>query len=181
MVEKSLPDTDQAALVQALKSDNLNQVQAALYEIESKLTNESQKQVISEIRAFVHEQYNWQGKYDPNTDQIFYRQGYLSNHVFFHETIHAATLGLIDDPESLTGPRRDAYNQLEALYNHSKGTLSSQGLNEGNTYGLSNLHEFVSEAMTNPDFQYLLKGIRYKAAPFSLCAVPKAARKRGRA
>ena len=168
MVEKSLPDTDQAALVQALKSDNLNQVQAALYEIESKLTNESQKQVISEIRAFVHEQYNWQGKYDPNTDQIFYRQGYLSNHVFLHETIHAATLGLIDDPESLTGPRRDAYNQLEALYNHSKGTLSSQGLNEGNTYGLSNLHEFVSEAMTNPDFQYLLKGIRYKAAPFSL-------------
>ena len=168
MVEKSLPDTDQVALVQALKSDNLNQVQSALYEIESKLTNESQKQVISDIRAFVHEQYNWQGKYDPNTDEISYRQGYLSNHVFFHENIHAATLGLIDDPESLTGPRRAAYDQLEELYNHSKGMLSSQGLNEGNTYGLSNLHEFVSEAMTNPDFQYLLKGIRYKAAPFSL-------------
>jgi hypothetical protein len=35
-------------------------------------------------------------------------------------------------------------------------------------YGLQDLHEFVSEAMTNPELQALLRSIRYKAAPFSL-------------
>ena len=168
MVNESMPYVNQEALTKALKSGNLNEVRAALADIESKLTNESQKQVVTNIRAFVNEQYGWIGKYDPENDTIMYRQGSISNHLFFHEVIHAAALHLIDDPSSLTGVRKDAYKQLEDLYNHSKGILSLEGINDGNTYGLTNLHEFVSEAMTNPDFQYLLRGIRYKAAPFSL-------------
>ena len=168
MVNDSMPNVNQEALTRALKSENLNEVTAALVEIESKLTNESQKQVVTDIRSFVHKQYGWIGKYDPESDTIVYREGNVSNHLFLHEVIHAAVLHLIDDHENLTGPRKDAYKQLEDLYNHSKGILSLEGINDDNTYGLTNLHEFASEAMTNPQFQYLLRGIRYKAAPFSL-------------
>ena len=168
MVNDSMPNVNQESLTRALKSENLGEVKAALAEIESKLTNESQKQTITNIRMFVNEQYDWIGKYDPESDTIMYRQGRMSNHLFLHEVIHAAALHLIDGHEGLTGVRKDAYKQLEDLYNHSKGILSLEGLNEDNTYGLINLHEFVSEAMTNPEFQYLLRGIRYKAAPFSL-------------
>ena len=168
MVNESMPDANKKALTAALKSDNLSDIKAALAEIESQLTNESRKQVITNIRAFVNEEYDWLGKYDPESDTIMYRQGRISNHLFLHEAIHAAALHLLDNPDSLTGVRKDAYKQLEDLYNHSKGTLSLEGINDGNTYGLTNLHEFVSEAMTNPEFQYLLRGIRYKAAPFSL-------------
>lgn len=168
MVNESMPNVNQKVLTSALKSGSLNDVRAALAEIESGLSNESQKQVVANVRAFVNEQYNWIGKYDPESDTIMYRQGSISNRLFLHEVIHAAALHLLDDPDSLTGVRKDAYKQLEDLYNHSKGILSLEGINDGNTYGLTNLHEFVSEAMTNSDFQYLLRGIRYKAAPFSL-------------
>jgi len=168
MVNESMPDANKKALTAALKSDNLSDIKAALAEIESQLTNESRKQVITNIRAFVNEEYDWLGKYDPESDTIMYRQGRISNHLFLHEAIHAAVLHLLDNSNSLTGVRKDAYKQLADLYDHSKGILSLEGINDGNTYGLTNLHEFVSEAMTNPEFQYLLRGIRYKAAPFSL-------------
>jgi hypothetical protein len=168
MVNESMPDANKKALTAALKSDNLSDIKAALAEIESQLTNESRKQVITNIRAFVNEEYDWLGKYDPESDTIMYRQGRISNHLFLHEAIHAAALHLLDNSDSLTGVRKDAYKQLADLYDHSKGILSLEGINDGNTYGLTNLHEFVSEAMTNPEFQYLLRGIRYKAAPFSL-------------
>ena len=168
MVNESMPDANKKALTAALKSDNLSDIKAALAEIESQLTNDSRKQVITNIRAFVNEEYDWLGKYDPESDTIMYRQGRISNHLFLHEVIHAAALHLLDNSDSLTGVRKDAYKQLADLYDHSKGILSLEGINDGNTYGLTNLHEFVSEAMTNPEFQYLLRGIRYKAAPFSL-------------
>jgi hypothetical protein len=53
------------------------------------------------------------------------------------------------------------------LYEYSRGKLAVQ--NSGTTaYGLQDLHEFISEAMTNPEFQADLRVLRYKAAPFSL-------------
>jgi hypothetical protein len=93
------------------------------------------------------------------------RRGMMDNNVFFHEALHAATIHLIDNPDKLSGERKQAYNRLLELYNYSKGTLASEYLG---SYGLKDLHEFVSEAMSNPDFQALLRGMRYKSAPFSL-------------
>jgi hypothetical protein len=113
----------------------------------------------------LNKEYGWLGKYDPSTNKITMRQGYLTNHLFLHEVLHAATSRLIDNPKSLQGARLDAYNRLNEIYNYSKGILSRDGMNISN---IQDLHEFVSEAMTNPELQALLRAIRYKAAPISV-------------
>ena len=168
MVRTSLPESQQKELVTALRSKNLYDIVAAVDELQTAFTNPSQRQVVAETVRLINKEFSWFGKYDPESDTITLREGSLDNNVLLHESLHAGTAYLIDNPEKLQGVRREGYNQLLALYNHSKGTLSNSQLGIDHIYGLNNLHEFVSEAMTNPDFQAMLRAIRYKAAPFSL-------------
>lgn len=165
MVETSLPEAQRGELLSALSSKNLFDVNAAVIELKDKLTNESQLEIVNETQKLLDNQFNWDAKYDPDTDTLTMRRGMMDNNVFFHEALHAATIHLIDNPDKLSGERKQAYNRLLELYNYSKGTLASEHLG---SYGLKDLHEFVSEAMSNPDFQALLRGMRYKSAPFSL-------------
>jgi hypothetical protein len=115
-------------------------------------------------------QYAWDGKYDPVSDSIVLRSGAgkLTNHLFLHEALHAATLHLIDNKDKLTGIQRQGYDRLVELYTYAKQSLSQDKYTDERIYGLQDLHEFVSEALTNPVFQAQLRGLRYKAAPFSL-------------
>jgi hypothetical protein len=46
--------------------------------------------------------------------------------------------------------------------------MSQQGVTDNPFYGLQDLHEFVSEALTNPKLQAVLRSYRYKASSFSL-------------
>ena len=165
IVETSLPEVQRGELLSALSSKNLFDVNAAVIELKDTLTNESQLEIVNETQKLLDNQFNWDAKYDPDTDTLTMRRGMMDNNVFFHEALHAATIHLIDNPDKLSGERKQAYNRLLELYNYSKGTLASEHL--GN-YGLKDLHEFVSEAMSNPDFQTLLRGMRYKSATFSL-------------
>lgn len=165
IVETSLPEAQRGELLSALSSKNLFDVNAAVIELKDTLTNESQLEIVNETQKLLDNQFNWDAKYDPDTDILTMRRGMMDNNVFFHEALHAATIHLIDNPDKLSGERKQAYNRLLELYNYSKGTLASEHL--GN-YGLKDLHEFVSEAMSNLDFQTLLRGMRYKSATFSL-------------
>ena len=165
MVETSLPEVQRGELLSALSSKNLFDVNAAVIELKDTLTNESQLEIVNETQKLLDDQFNWDAKYDPDTDTLTMRRGMMDNNVFFHEALHAATIHLIDNPDKLSGERKQAYNRLLELYNYSKGTLANEYLG---SYGLKDLHEFVSEAMSNPDFQTLLRGMRYKSATFSL-------------
>ena len=165
MVLAGFPKDKQDPIIKGLKSNNLFDLREAIAELEDNLENLSQRQILSETIALLNKEYGWLGKYDPSTNKITMRQGYLTNHLFLHEVLHAATSRRIDNPDSLQGAQFDAYVRLENLYHYSKGILSRDGMNVNN---IQDLHEFVSEAMTNPELQALLRAIRYKAAPFSV-------------
>jgi len=170
VVITTLPKGKQAKLVRQLESKKLRDVMDAFEELSSNSGNftDGQHQLLADTTKFFNEQYFWDGKYNPATDKISVRTGRLTNHMFMHEALHAATDHLISRPDELTGVRRQGYDRLVELFEYSKGTLALKGLTDSTIYGLKNLHEFVSEAMTNPEFQATLRAIRYKASPYSL-------------
>jgi hypothetical protein len=168
------PTDQQGTLIAELRSGKLRNILTALAQIESSMdqvnASESNKQVLQSLITLVNTQYAWSGKYDPATDSIVMRRGVgkLTNHLLLHETIHAAASHLLDNPERLSGFQRQGYDRLMELYEYSKAQLQQEGADIGAIYGLKDLHEFVSEALTNPVFQAMLRGYRYKAAPYSL-------------
>jgi hypothetical protein len=168
MVRTSLPESQQKKLTDGLRSKDLYEIAAAVEELQTAFTNPSQQQIVAETARLMNKEFSWFGKYDPASDTITLREGALDNHLLFHESLHAATSNLIDNPEKLQGVRKEGYSRLVELYNYSKGMLSNSQLGADHIYGLTNLSEFVSEAMTNPVFQIELRKLRYKAAPYSL-------------
>ena len=96
------------------------------------------------------------GQYDALTDTISITEGQVDTHTVLHELTHAATHKLIVANEQ--GARNDlGYKRLKELYDR----LTGLGLTED--YGFTNVSEFASEAMSNPDFQRLLQRIPYKS------------------
>ncbi len=170
LVITTLPQGKQAKIVRQLESNKIGELVEAFESINNESGNftDGQNQLLKDAATFFDEQYNWNGKYDPGTDTISLRVGTLTNHMFLHEAVHATAEHLISNPDSLTGIRRQGYDQLNELFNHSKATLALKGLTKSTIYGLTNIHEFVSEAMTNPEFQAMLRAIRYKASGYSL-------------
>ena len=174
-ITTTLPESRHAEIIRLLESNklrDLEQAMAILGSLNQDQTinmTDAQVQLIASAKNFFNQQYGWIGKYDPASDTIFMRREVgMTNHTFLHEVLHAATIGMIDNPSTLTGIRRQGYDQLLELYTHAKNFLSQEGLNDGSVYGLKDLHEFVSEALTNPEFQATLRAIRYKGSPFSL-------------
>ena len=170
LVITTLPQGKQAEIVRQLESNKLGELVEAFDTINSESGNftDGQRQLLTDSAKFFNTQYNWNGKYDPNTDTMSMRVGALTNHLFLHEAVHATAEHLISNPDSLTGIRRQGYDQLNELFNHAKAMLALKGLTDSTVYGLTDIHEFVSEAMTSPEFQALLRAIRYKASPYSL-------------
>jgi hypothetical protein len=87
------------------------------------------------------------GYYDPKTDTIYIDANTgMNSHVLLHETGHAATSHVLDNPNNpLT-------RQLQQLFDSIKDSL-------GTAYGSTSLDEFVAEAQSNPEFVGLLKSI----------------------
>jgi len=175
LVATTLPQERHAELMRLLGSSKLRDLEAALAELNSasrgtsSSMTDAQIQLVGAATDFISQQYGWIGKYDPASDTIFMRQEVgMSNHTFLHEVLHAATLGVLDRPDTLSGIRRQGYDKLVELYKHAKGLLTENEVSGSNIYGLTDLHEFVSEALTNPEFQALLRAVRYKASPFSM-------------
>tara|TARA_R110000868_G_scaffold405062_1_gene683978 strand:- start:5886 stop:13121 length:7236 start_codon:yes stop_codon:yes gene_type:complete len=174
MVVALYPQEQQATIISDLKSGDLRNLISVLGTIQDTLKEnggtESNQQLVNSVEDLINNEFAWDGKYDPASDTIVMRQGKgkLTNHLMLHESIHAAASHLLDNPDRLTGIQRAGYDQLNELFQYSKNIMAEKGITSDDFYGLQDLHEFVSEALTNPKLQALLRSIRYKAAPFSL-------------
>lgn len=75
-----------------------------------------------------------------------------------HEALHAATQDYLDrgGKNRLTGTRRSAYEALNVLWHEA---TERPGMPEN---GMKSLHEFVADAMSNPEMQDFLKGYESK-------------------
>jgi len=168
------PKDQQSGLLSDIKSNNLRDVISAIARIEGTMrdynASPSSIAVVQAYSDLVRKEYAWDGKYDPATDTIVLRQGsgVLTNHLLLHETLHAATSHLLDNPKSLSGVQRTGYDQLLELYEYSKSKLPETTALGVKNYGLQDIHEFVAEALTNPAFQAQLRTLRYKNSPYSL-------------
>jgi len=164
------PTAQQATIIAGLRSSKLRELHSAIetlqHTIDSVGASEAQKQALENANNLLVEEFNWNGKYDPATDEIVLRSGggRLTNHLFLHETLHAAASHLIDNADKLTGIQRQGYDRLVELYEYSKNTL--QGEEFANEF--YDLHEFVSYALTDPIFQAHLRTLGYKNWAVSL-------------
>lgn len=87
------------------------------------------------------------GYYDPKTDTIYIDANTgMNSHVLLHETGHAATSHVLDDPN------HPLTRQLQQLFDLVKESL-------GTAYGSTSLNEFAAEAQSNPEFVGVLKSI----------------------
>jgi hypothetical protein len=87
------------------------------------------------------------GFFDPKTNTIYLDSNTgMNSHVLLHETGHAATSHELDNPNSVLG------RQLQQLLDDVKGSLNT-------AYGATDVHEFASEAWSNPAFRAQLRSI----------------------
>ena len=97
------------------------------------------------------------GRYDAATDIAYIGENSMTSHTVLHEALHGFTLAIIkahkDGLINNTGVKNldELYEHLKANYPDLKGK-----------YGMENLAEFVSEVMSNSDFQEQLNAIEYK-------------------
>ena len=78
-----------------------------------------------------------------------------SNYVITHEITHGATHWAIDNPGKLNKEQQIALGKLEALYEFAKKHTKNPS-----AYGYNNLHEFVAEAFSRPEFQKELRAMK---------------------
>lgn len=107
------------------------------------------------------------GRYNQALDRVTVSDGKygLSEHTVLHEVMHAATFDALDLASQITKPR----NQLEAQQKQAYDGLEkirTEALKRASTddhYGLTNVHEFIAEINTNPDFQAFLQQPQHKS------------------
>jgi hypothetical protein len=85
---------------------------------------------------------------DYNAIGFSLERGGGSNYVVVHEVAHAATHWAINNPGKLNDKQQVALGKLQALYEFAKLHTKNPG-----QYGYNNLHEFVAEAFSRPEFQ----------------------------
>jgi hypothetical protein len=97
-----------------------------------------------------------------NTINLNAERGGMSASTFLHEVVHAATLySLIPANYDTLGPAQKlAVNELKELYEYAKKKYA--GTAAMGEYGFENVYEFVSEALSNPDFQEFLQVLKYE-------------------
>ena len=113
---------------------------------------------------------NAAGLYNSGEDSIIMRSDYAGDeHTSAHEVVHALTVRSILAPNAR---QRPIVKEIDDLYEYVKKELAKQGMGwDGNrrvpkftrqVYGTANVLEFVAEANTNAEFQFLLMNIPYK-------------------
>jgi len=95
------------------------------------------------------------GEYSPSAHTIRLNPKYAGNETTVgHELLHANVYHAIENPTQKQKPSVEGLKKLhETVKTHP--TLHKE-------YGVTNVHEFVSEGLTNPEFQYKLKKIKYE-------------------
>ena len=95
------------------------------------------------------------GFYRPGTEEVVMHPEHANSEwIVAHELLHANVSHTIDNPTTIQRPAVMGLMKLhDTVKNHP--TLAKE-------YGLTNVHEFVSEGLSNPEFQYKLKKIKYE-------------------
>jgi hypothetical protein len=109
-------------------------------------------------------------QYNPESDTILVTPEGATATTLLHELVHAATIKILDrvsnnDIANLTPEQIDAANQLDDIM-----ALTASDLAELFPNAYKNIFEFVSEAISNPEFQDALKkypatGLEYTLTP----------------
>lgn len=109
-------------------------------------------------------------QYDPESDTILVTPAGATPTTLLHELVHAATIKILDrvdknNTAGLTPEQIDAANQLDDIM-----ALTARDLAELFPNAYKNIFEFVSEAISNPEFQDALKkfpatGLEYTLTP----------------
>lgn len=73
---------------------------------------------------------------------------FSATHALLHEMFHAAT-----SYELLTNPNGEFATEVKRILDEARKSAAKQGLTVEDHYGLTDEHEFVAEALTNPMFQ----------------------------
>lgn len=96
------------------------------------------------------------GQYNAVTDTVQLVRGQADSHTMLHEVVHAFTHRFLMN-EQRNGYRNPHAKALVDLYAHVRRMMPN-----ADAYGLTNVSEFVAEAMSNPAFQLDLMGIPYR-------------------
>jgi hypothetical protein len=97
------------------------------------------------------------GRYDAATDIAYIGENNMNSHTVLHETLHGFTLAIIKAHKD--GLIKNAgVRDLEALYDYLKAN-NPELIEE---YGMRNVAEFASEAMSRKSFQDKLREIPYR-------------------
>lgn len=103
------------------------------------------------------------GAYNPDTDTISVPEYFAKDEaVLAHEIVHAQVLQAVANP---TKEQKPAVQRLNALYDHVKKVVDERAQADQYfrvPYGTASVQEFISEGLSNPDFQYLLSRIQYE-------------------
>ena len=133
--------------------------------------NNPQKQLITRLltidkavnaKLSVGEHPNYGGEYNYKDHEIKIYSGGLKT--LLHEAVHAATVQMLDkhvthdvvSARKIPKGKTPYGKRLVNIYNKAISELQKKGLNPNVHYGLTDLHEFVAEAFTNPKFQEML-------------------------
>ena len=132
------------------------------------LGNQISNQVTLQKTKYLGNRYA--GLYYPALDTIKISPKYAGDETTnAHETLHALIYRMQKNP---TTKQKASVKKIEDLYQHVKRELAKQGMGwDGNkknkqfaiqVYGLADQYEFAAEAMSNPEFQYMLMQIPYE-------------------
>jgi hypothetical protein len=100
-------------------------------------------------------------QYDPNTDTVQITAGNIDSHTVLHETVHGFLHAMIRNSEARQAKGLGGLpklKNLEDIYKH----VQKNRPDLAEKYGMKDLSEFASEAMSNPDFQNDLRNTPYK-------------------
>jgi len=99
------------------------------------------------------------GAYYPAFDAITLDLDNATPNIFLHEVLHAATEAILEaDSNTLTEGQRAAREELQRMYDFAVANIPLD------LYGLTDIHEFVSEVFTNKNFRERLSKIKYTPA-----------------
>lgn len=116
------------------------------------------------------------GDYNSLNDQIRLFSigvpGHNVEQVYIHELVHLLTVDNLNkfatNPSSLTGEQIKAIKQLNILFRKIKVKEVSAGVKLSDVYGFTNIKEFLSEGLSNPDFQKTLRSYTVKGSKITI-------------
>lgn len=103
--------------------------------------------------------------YEPKGHRIMLSEKALGHEgLFLHEALHAATYHALERGAGVRfktgtyakGTGTKANQRMYDLYNSFRSQWLDRGLNPEDLYGIRDVHEFIAEGFTNPDFQAIL-------------------------